>query len=223
MSAINWTCPHCERHVTIIQERLSTDQHRLWIENVDGPRTLVTTFVICPNPACKKLTLTAQLHVRKSAAGNHELGAQLIKWNLIPECKGKTFPHYIPEPILADYREACLIQELSPKASATLSRRCLQGVLRDFWKVKPGRLFDEIEQIKDRVDPLTWDAIDSLRKLGNIGAHMEKDINLIVDVDPEEAVLLIGLVETLFRDWYVTREERKIRMSALIAAASSKS
>ena len=61
-----------------------------------------------------------------------------------------------------------------------------------------------------------------LRKLGNIGAHMEKDINLIVDVDPQEAELLIGLIETLLKEWYVVREERRARMGALVAAASSK-
>jgi len=88
--------------------------------------------------------------------------------------------------------------------------------------VKPGRLVDEIEQIKDKVDPLTWDAIESLRKLGNIGAHMEKDINLIVDVDPEEASLLSGLVETLIREWYIAREERIARMAALVSAAANK-
>lgn len=115
-----------------------------------------------------------------------------------------------------------MIRHASPKASATLSRRCLQGIIRDFWQVKPGRLVDEIDAIQDRVDPLTWGAIDALRKLGNIGAHMEKDINFIVDVDSDEAELLIGLVETLLRDWYVQREERKQRMDALIAAAASK-
>ena len=85
-----------------------------------------------------------------------------------------------------------------------------------------GRLVDEIDAIQPQVDPLTWDAIDALRKLGNIGAHMEKDISLIIDVDPDEAELLIGLVETLLRDWYVQREERRVRMSALIAAAAAK-
>ena len=45
----------------------------------------------------------------------------------------------------------------------------------------------EIDAIKDKVDPLTWKSIDATRKIGNIGAHMEKDINLIVDVDPKEA------------------------------------
>ncbi|MCC7300620.1 MAG: DUF4145 domain-containing protein, partial [Verrucomicrobia bacterium] len=127
-----------------------------------------------------------------------------------------------PAAIVADYNEACLIQEASPKASATLSRRCLQGIIRDFWKVKAGRLVDEIEQIKDKTDPLTWEAIDSVRKVGNIGAHMEKDIDLIVDVDPSEAELLIGLIETLIRDWYVTREERKSRLLQIKQVAEQK-
>lgn len=223
MNAINWTCPHCDRHVTITNERYSFSEHKLFIDNADGPVTLASHFYVCPNPTCRKFTLSAALHVRvPQTTGNSLLGKRLQYWALIPSSSAKTFPSYIPAAILADYKEACLIRSLSPKASATLSRRCLQGILRDFWSVKPGRLAAEIEQIKDKVDPLTWDAIDSLRKLGNIGAHMEKDIDVIVEVDPEEAELLIGLVETLLRDWYITREERKARMSALVAAAANK-
>jgi hypothetical protein len=150
------------------------------------------------------------------------LGKGLELWHLVPDSRAKSFPSYIPAAILEDYREACQIREASPKASATLSRRCLQGIVRDFWQVKPGRLVDEIDAIKDKIDPLTWDAIDALRQMGNIGAHMEKDINVIVDVDPGEASLLIELVETLLREWYIQREERKVRMGALVAAARSK-
>jgi hypothetical protein len=150
------------------------------------------------------------------------LSAIYERWNLIPPSKAKTFPSYVPKAVLDDYREACLIQELSPKASATLSRRCLQGILRDFWKVKPGRLVDEIEAIKDQVDSVTWAAIEAVRKIGNVGAHMEKDINVIVDVDPNEAELLVGLVETLIREWYIAREERQKRMGAIVKAASAK-
>jgi integrase len=53
----------------------------------------------------------------------------LQRWNLIPEADIKIFPDYIPKPILDDYAEACLINNLSPKASATLSRRSLQGII----------------------------------------------------------------------------------------------
>lgn len=68
---------------------------------------------------------------------------------------------------------------------------------------------DEIEAIQDKVDPTTWAVIDAIRKIVNIGAHMEKDINLIIDVDSEEAQLLIGLIEMLIKDWYIVKHERE--------------
>jgi len=55
-----------------------------------------------------------------------------------------------------------------------------------YW-LKEGRLFDEVAELEGKVDAKTWQAIDSVRHVGNIGAHMEKDVNLIIDVDPEEA------------------------------------
>jgi hypothetical protein len=177
---------------------------------------------VCPNPECRRFTLTASLNASSWTDSGEFLGELLQSWNLIPPSKAKTFPSYVPQAVLDDYREACLIQDLSPKASATLSRRCLQGILRDFWGVKPGRLVDEIGQIKDKVDSVTWTAIEAVRKIGNVGAHMENDINVIVDVDPNEAELLVGLVETLIREWYIEREERKKRMDAIVAAASTK-
>jgi hypothetical protein len=72
-------------------------------------------------------------------------------------------------------------------------------------------LKQEIAALKDKIDSGDWEAIDAVRKLGNIGAHMEKDVNTIIEVDPEEAQLLIGLIETLFEDWYITREQRARR------------
>ena len=224
MSDFNWTCPHCERAVTISEGRMIRRDNTLYIDNADGRRTLSTIFIVCPNPECRRFTLSAILFKSTTnlVSGDEEIGKQLQSWSLIPLSKAKTFPAYVPQAVLDDYREACLIQDLSPKASATLSRRCLQGILRDFWAVTPGRLVDEIEQIKNKVDPLTWDAIEAVRTIGNIGAHMEKDINVIVDVDPNEAELLVGLVETLIREWYVAREERKKRMGAIVAAASTK-
>jgi hypothetical protein len=202
---------------------MSSNRHTLHFENADGRRSFASRFIVCPNPDCRKFTLTAWLYESAhTPQGGERYLNKLEEWNLVPNSKAKTFPSYIPQPILDDYREACLIRDLSPKASATLSRRCLQGIIRDFWTAKPGRLVDEIDQIKPNVDPLTWDAIDAVRKLGNIGAHMEKDINVIVDVDPDEAELLIGLIETLLREWYVAREERKVRMGAIVAAATAK-
>ena len=38
---------------------------------------------------------------------------------------------------------------------------------------------------------------------------MEKDTNLLVDIDAGEAERLIKLVELLMKEWYIHREERK--------------
>ncbi|WP_413191475.1 DUF4145 domain-containing protein [Pararobbsia alpina] len=150
------------------------------------------------------------------------MGANIESWSMRPQSSAKPFPDYVPKPIIQDYEEACAIASLSPKASATLSRRCLQGVIRDFWGIQKSRLVDEIEALKEKIDPTTWQAIDSVRKIGNIGAHMERDINLIVDVDQNEAELLIKLIEVLIQEWYVHRYERQQHMEKVIAAATGK-
>lgn len=95
-------------------------------------------------------------------------------------------------------------------------------MIRDFWGVSKARLKDEIEAIEEKVDSETWAAIDAVRSIGNIGAHMERDVNTIVDIEPEEASLLIGLIETLIDDWYVTRQQRQERMRKVKDLASEK-
>ena len=134
---------------------------------------------------------------------------------MIPSSSARTFPDCVPALLQQDYVEACLIRDLSPKASATLSRRCLQGMIRDFWKISDKTLFLEIAALRDKVEPEVWRAIDAVRSIGNIGAHMEKEVGVIIDVDPEEADQLIGLIETLFEDWYIAREARSKRMKDL--------
>ena len=66
------------------------------------------------------------------------------------------------------------------------------------------------------------EAIDSVREVGNIGAHMEKDIDVIVDVDPNEAQALIELIEMLIDEWYVAREVRNARLAKVKAIADEK-
>src|SRR5690606_8628536 len=143
---------------------------------------------------------------------------------VFPQGSAKPQPNYIPKALVEDYTEACLIRDLSPKASATLARRCIQGMIRDFCKITKGRLIDEIKALRDAVDSgrapagvnlETVEAIDHVRSIGNIGAHMEKDIDLIVPVDPEEAQALIGLIEMLFEEWYVARHVRQQKLAAI--------
>ena len=190
---------------------------------------LVTSVIICPNHECQEYTITAIL--QEGTKDPYNTGGRIfadwgkdpiLSWKMKPQSQAKQLPDYIPEPIIADYEEACLIQNLSPKASATLARRCLQGMIRDFWGVKERTLFAEINGIQANVDPQTWQAIDAVRSVGNIGAHMEEDINLIIDVDPNEAAALIKLIEMLIKDWYIAKQERSNNLTSVIDMANQK-
>jgi hypothetical protein len=217
-----WTCPYCNHDTTITDKNLRTNDLLCDIQNKQGDIALNSMLIVCPNPECLELSAYANLYSAKWVGGQWRKVKHIKDWDLLPGVLAKIFPNYIPTPILEDYSEACLIKELSPKASATLSRRCLQGMIRDFWKINKSRLVDEIEAIKDKIDPLTWDAIDAVRKVGNIGAHMEKDINFMIDVEPEEAGLLIELIETLINDWYINRFERQQRLQSIVKLKEEK-
>lgn len=228
MTAFSWTCPFCQRPVTVNTETdVSSEETQLGSVNKDGLRIAQARFIICPNPECRKISLDVEMY---SAYVNDEHSGQLSKnrllksWSLIPESKAIPFPGYIPKAIRDDYNEACLILEKSPKAAATLARRCLQGITRDFWKVKvkSRRLSDEIQKIKDKVDPKTWAAIESVRSVGNIGKHMEQDVNLVISIESKEADLLVGLVEILLRDWYIARYERETHLQEIKQIAAEK-
>lgn len=216
---MNYTCPYCGRPTTITDpNHYGTWNHLYLNKSTLGDVGFRVNAITCPNKECNKLVLTGTL----THSYNQRASGEIQTWRLLPESEAKVLPDYIPTPIQEDYYEACRVRDLSPKASATLARRCLQGMIRDFWKISKERLRDEIDALEEKVDPDTWSSIDAVRSVGNIGAHMEKDINIIVDVEPEEAQLLIGLIEQLVDDWYVDRENRRIRSESLRILAESK-
>ena len=174
---------------------------------------------MCPNHNCKKLTVVITIQKVNHFGEQEKL---LYVKRLIPSSTAKNFPDYIPKQIRQDYEEACLIQNESPKASATLSRRCLEGIIRDYWKINKYSLKASIDELKNHLDADTWEAIFAVKEIGNIGAHMERDVNLIIDVEPDEAKLLVELIETLIEDWYIQRHERMQRNMKLKAIAEQK-
>jgi hypothetical protein len=216
-----WTCPYCNRDCTVGNADVREMSDYTYIAKEYGHYLGTLTVVVCPNPKCRQQTILGKIH-KCTENGYTTPEKPVFSWALEPESEAKPFPDYIPAQLRADYSEACLIKHKSPKASATLSRRCLQGMIRDFWGITKARLVDEIDELKTKVDPGTWNAIDSVRHVGNIGAHMEKDVNLIVDVEPDEAGLLLWLIETLFEEWYVAGHDRDTKMQALTKLAADK-
>ena len=167
----------------------------------------------CPNDLCQKETVIA------IGRNGYIEGKRAL---IYPKNSAIQFPDYVPKFIKQDYEEAHSISCQSPKATATLARRCLQGMIRDFWGIKKNRLIDEIADLQGKIPASQWAAIDALRKIGNIGAHMEKDVNTIIDVDQGEAERLLMLIEVLIDKWYVARHEETALLERIVADAESK-
>lgn len=214
-----WQCPFCKCYCYIRSDDRATVSESVHLSRDFGPVSCEMIFTVCPNFNCKELTVVTSIRKPDSPG---RLGKTLFSKRLIPSSSAKSFPDYIPKQIKNDYEEACLIQNESPKASATLSRRCLEGIIRDFWKIKKRSLKLAIDELVNHVDHDTWEAIRAVKDIGNIGAHMEKDVNLIIEVEPEEAKLLVELIETLIEDWYIQRHERMQRNMKLKAIAEQK-
>lgn len=207
--------------------------------NRHGPQLLQVLVNRCPNPDCREFELRVKLYdgeefsegiavgydgtMTAKKEGIRKTGTAKKTWALVPSSSAKEFPDYVPEPIRADYEEACAIVDLSPNASATLSRRCLQAMIRNFWDVRDKRsLWDEITAIEGELDDKIVDAIHSIRTLGKYGAHPEQDINLIIDVEPGEAEAMIALIELLIDDWYIAEHEREAKVKKVTDLAALK-
>jgi hypothetical protein len=126
---------------------------------------------------------------------------------------------YVPDMFAEDYKEACLVLADSPKASAALSRRCLQLILRDVAKVKPQDLSKEIQEVlSSKVLPTHLaDAIDAVRNIGNFAAHPLKSTSSgeVLPVEPGEAEWSLDVLEGLFDFYFVQPATLKAKKAAL--------
>jgi uncharacterized protein DUF4145 len=136
------------------------------------------------------------------------------KGSLRPPC-----PKEVPKAIAEDYNEACLVLADSAKASAALSRRCLQNVLRETAKAKPRDLFDEIQEVLDggKVPPYVAEGLDAVRAIGNFAAHpiKSKHSGEVIPVEPGEAEWNLDVLESLFDFYYVQPALHKAKKDAL--------
>ena len=117
-------------------------------------------------------------------------------------------PPEVPPEFTEDYREACLILAESPKASAALSRRCLQLILHEKAGVNENNLKREIDKVisTENLTAEIADSLHTLREIGNFAAHPQhhQGTGEIVPVEPGEAEWCLEVIEMLF-DFYFVR------------------
>lgn len=207
-------CPHC---LTGIHERFETTGtvNLPQVSRNDGSvivphRVLNASHQICPecSGVIVKLKITAPNGV-------------LEEFIAFPKGTTRPVPPEVIDPYRVDFREAAVVLADSAKASAAISRRCLQMILRDCANVKASDLGKEIDEILARgtLPSHLAEAIDGIRNIGNFAAHPMKSTNTgeIVAVEPGEAEWLLDVLEGMFDFYFVQPAILKKKREALNA------
>ncbi|HTX16144.1 MAG TPA: DUF4145 domain-containing protein [Candidatus Baltobacteraceae bacterium] len=192
------------------------------------PKTTQKAFVASAEcPSCNRPVVTLSVYAGivygdgTTGATNYQ-AARLI-W---PRAMGRSpLPVGVPMAIANDYSEAAFVLSMSEKASAALSRRCLQSLLREAGATKSRDLADQIEEVLPTLPGYLQTQLDAVRNIGNFAAHPQKSkaTGEIIDVEPGEAEWNLDVLDLLFDFYYeqprIAQEKRDALNKKLAAAA----
>jgi hypothetical protein len=191
-------CPHClvEVHAIPKNVHLTDDIEGRWI----------VAHYVCPSPQCKRIVIAIEVRP-PSPIGDGGFLADADHRVVHPPAGARPVPPEVPDALRDDYTEAAEVMYASPKASAALSRRCLQALLRDHAGVKPGNLASEIDAALTarQVPGYLAGQLDSVRHIGNFAAHPTKstETGSVVEVEPGEAEWNLDVLDGLFDFFFV--------------------
>jgi hypothetical protein len=199
-------CPHC------LDNFHDEESHTHVAHDVDGFWSISSRKCASCYRVVLYLTVSAKWSVSQPVAIKEQ---RLVR----PRGSARHCPSQVPSNIAEDFTEACIVLPDSAKASAALSRRCLQNLLREKASVKPGNLSDEIQQTIDsgKLPSHLADSIDAIRNIGNFSAHPIKSKNTgeVVPVEPHEAEWNLDVLESLFDFYYIQPAILKAKRDAL--------
>ncbi|MGB3947975.1 MAG: DUF4145 domain-containing protein [Bacteroidia bacterium] len=203
-------CPHCLIEFHDNQKEVNLP------EDVEGQWDVLSKN--CPN--CRKNILFLRNFKWRSIGGGHHIREVISDFLIRPKIANRPpVPIEVPKEFASDYNEACLVLADSPKASAALSRRSLQHIIREKLGVKKKDLFQEIQEVIDKgmLPTDLLESIDSIRNVGNFAAHPIKSQSTgeIVDVEPHEAEWNLDVLEMLFEYLFVRPEAIKKKRDSL--------
>ena len=118
-----------------------------------------------------------------------------------------------------DFKEACLVIGDSEKASAALSRRCLQNILIEKAAAQEKtNLSLQIQEVIDsgKLPSHLTENMDAIRNIGNFAAHPIKSERTgeVIEVETGEAEWLLDILEELFDFYFVQPAKSRERKAA---------
>jgi hypothetical protein len=198
-------CPHCtvEIHSASTEVQIGNfDRYREKKEIRQIAMFWRTSLQRCP--ACSEDIIFLYRSI-----SNNNINPYFLAY---PRSSSRLIPDAVPDPYRSDFNEACLVLNLSPKASAALSRRNLQTILREQGNTTKKDLYDQIEEISPKLPSHISEGLHAVRNIGNFAAHPMKSTNSgeILEVEPGEAEWTLDVLESLF-DFYFVQPELLVK------------
>ncbi len=205
-------CPHCQ-----VANRDEWTKTRLKDSEGQGTNFYIRQLMCLE---CNKHTIYFDHYFKAYDESEERHRTKRVEKRVYPdEAARKPIHPSVPEGLANDYTEACLVLPISPKASAALSRRCLQLLIHKEFNIDKGYLWKEIKELREsgQLPEYIAKPIDEIRKLGNYAAHPNEDEKTgeIIDIEPQEADWLLEIIEDLFDHCYAKPAETKKRMEAV--------
>ena len=227
--SLSLSCPHCQVYSvmkldSVIKRFESNDEYGVAFRDAeDLPFDFICSCPNCGNTVFVEAKAQAKVIHPHPRAAYDELdessGGEIVA--IYPYRGTVSIAPEVPEKYANDFREALLVLDLSPMASAALSRRILQNILRDEVNIKHRNLADEINAFiaKPGIPSYLTDAIDAIRNVGNLAAHPLKNTNTgeIVTIEPGEAEWLIEVLNSLFDFKFIQPKKLQERRDQLNA------
>jgi hypothetical protein len=220
-------CPHCNTSIhlaktgekVIYHESLPNEQENG--EFVRPVRASILAWGFCPE--CNNLIVllrTGGSYSNRQIESESPQISNLNRWGILYPRKFSNRninDQTIPEEYRKDFNEAAAVLSISPKASAALSRRLLERILKEHYKIpdkgKEYTLTGKITYLKDKFDIPIYisESLDIVKEIGNFAAHPLKDktAEAIVEVEASEAEFDLDVLEALFQFIFVEPAKRK--------------
>ena len=221
-------CPHCSHDIAELWQPMHTITDRYGkpiarpsedlAEHIEEAVRFRLHWMFCHNEECQRLIIrVTRTRWQKEQGPSYESVDEY--WFAVPRrpTPKPIHPLVLETEYSTIYRQASLILDDSPMASAALSRRVLADLLHDYGKYTQHGLSVRVNAfIADKKNPRHLrENLHHFREMANFSVHTQKDetAGTIIKVDHEEAEWMLDVLDRLF-EFYIVEKAHSARMRA---------
>lgn len=209
-------CPHCVTAAYIDWEEIAFPEPSS--EDTYDKGGYAIRYGFCPE--CEKLIVQLQHGLELGYEGKFWIDEIDEEYIVYPHYSaGRNLNQYVPEKYAQLFRESEEVNNISPRASATLSRYLLQMLLHEELHIHKRNLEDEIKELENgsNIPTKLVTMLQVMRRVANFGAHPKKSINSneIVEVEAGESAVMLDLLEEVFDYIFVKPKQQELFLTGI--------